>query len=644
MCYGFTNPQPAEMQVKIEGSTNEADPCDGVISTEIEILSSKLGNIKDVFVIVNVPSSNSILLGSGSAMVEYPISSGYHTVGTPDLTDHTYTFTSADIDSIIATDGLVGVTNVAANKVRLKFDLMLQANFQVGDKVVINVGSKKSCGDDLPTIVLNYDPNAVFGRTTGIGLDEKNDSWGMAWGDYNNDDYPDLFVTNYNPDEGSKLYHNNGDGSFSEVTTGIHMTPGPSLASSWGDYDNDGDLDIFVTYNIGSKNVLARNNGDGTFTCVQNDPIVNYDGYSHGASWGDYDNDGYLDMFVAEYYSTRFNLLYHNNGDGTFTQNTTSAISLEASSSIAGIWGDIDNDGDIDLLVGVQTGRLIFYENIAGANMPVVFAQAAVDWKGIDVGNSAKPQIIDVNRDGKMDLLIGEKNIAQRIVGTDTLVGHLNYLENIGTTTNPEYNTDLSAAPNMIAFGGVDARFNHPQDGYSAPVMLDFNGSFMLFVGTIDGSVKRYTDIDNNLNGRFQLEDEMYGEVYDGSRIGIALADLNDDDILELVVGNFRGGLTAYQSSISTDGDIVSSTISAEIEDEIKLYPNPAHDFINIELGDLDHRNIQINIYNSIGQILVSRRVSESIEQIETNRFAKGIYFCEIKLETERVIKKFVVK
>ncbi|MFB0515579.1 MAG: LamG-like jellyroll fold domain-containing protein, partial [Candidatus Neomarinimicrobiota bacterium] len=109
------------------------------------------------------------------------------------------------------------------------------------------------------------------------------------------------------------LYVNNGDGTFTKVTTGPPVSDGGySRGASWGDYDNDGDLDLFVT-NSGKNNFLYANNGDGTFAKVTSGPPVSDGGLSYGAAWGDYDNDGDLDLFVANSEGEN-NFLYANNG------------------------------------------------------------------------------------------------------------------------------------------------------------------------------------------------------------------------------------------------------------------------------------------------------------------------------------------
>jgi hypothetical protein len=199
-----------------------------------------------------------------------------------------------------------------------------------------------------------------------------------AWGDYNNDGRPDLFLPQVNEPSGlpSYLYRNDGGGTL--IRVGAEILDGTftnSTAAAWGDYDNDGDLDLFVSRAAnqsrdGRPNVFYRNNGNGTFTSLAslpaNDPEFQ-GGPSNGCQWGDYDNDGWLDLFVAN--GGGYNdFLYHNNGDGTFTKVLGDIAVSDAASSWGAAWADYDNDGFLDLIVANRDGANLLYHNNGNDN------------------------------------------------------------------------------------------------------------------------------------------------------------------------------------------------------------------------------------------------------------------------------------
>jgi hypothetical protein len=218
--------------------------------------------------------------------------------------------------------------------------------------------------------------------TEKAGLQGIGYSMGVAAGDYDNDGFVDLYVTGVNRNQ---LFHNNGDGTFTDVTakagtTGMVPKIGKawSVAAGWFDYNNDGLLDLFVVnylnYSIatatlcvqqghpaycspvdflGTPDILYRNNGDGTFTDVsEQSHISQYVGKGMGVAFADYDNDGFTDIFVSN--DTFENYLLHNNGNGTFTNVAVPAgVAYNASGdAVAGMgadFRDIDNDGKPDI-------------------------------------------------------------------------------------------------------------------------------------------------------------------------------------------------------------------------------------------------------------------------------------------------------
>ncbi len=160
------------------------------------------------------------------------------------------------------------------------------------------------------------------------------------------------------------------DPTFTKITSDPIVTDyGYDFSTGqWADYDGDGDLDLFLVTDRANHNPIYRNNGDGTFTRILEPSLQAVQAPAWVYSWGDYDNDGYPDFFVPEWRGFK-SLLYHNNGNGTFTRITNSPITSEALRCSAGTWVDYDRDGDLDLFVanGTAGGDVLsknsFYQN-----------------------------------------------------------------------------------------------------------------------------------------------------------------------------------------------------------------------------------------------------------------------------------------
>jgi hypothetical protein len=155
--------------------------------------------------------------------------------------------------------------------------------------------------------LFNGNGDGSFARITNhIGIpSDRRDSYRRMWGDYDNDGWADLFVpSGYEPSGQSSLYHSLGDGTFANIVTGIMTNHGASATAAWVDYDNDGNLDLFVSRFDGSANLLYRNNGDGTFekmNAATVGSVVSDIAQFIDCSWGDYDNDGFVDLFLTSW-------------------------------------------------------------------------------------------------------------------------------------------------------------------------------------------------------------------------------------------------------------------------------------------------------------------------------------------------------
>ncbi len=280
--------------------------------------------------------------------------------------------------------------------------------------------------------------------TESAGLKGKCYSMGVAAGDYDNDGYVDLYVAGYNCNQ---LFHNNGDGTFTDVTekagvTGIIPKVGKawSVTAGWIDYNNDGHLDLFVvnylSYNLktatlcvdqghpaycspvdflGTPNILYRNNGDGTFTDVsEQSHISQYIGKGMGVSFADYDNDGFTDIFVSN--DTFQNYLLHNNGDGTFTEvGVLAGVAYNGfGNAVAGMgtdFRDIDNDGRPDIFETAMFGEgFPIYHNLGDGQFEDVSGAAGLTRYASHL-TAWGAGIFDFDNDGLKDLFTSDSDI-----------------------------------------------------------------------------------------------------------------------------------------------------------------------------------------------------------------------------------------
>ena len=342
---------------------------------------------------------------------------------------------------------------------------------------------------------------------------------GAAWGDYDRDGWLDLYVVNeagpltMSQDETSPahnvLYRNRGDGSFEDVTkmAGVGYQ-GFGQAVAWGDYDNDGFLDLVVT-NFG-ENILYRSRGDGSFEDVSEEVgFGGYDGYWAGASWADYNRDGNLDLYICGYvqylydprdvktesrqynalipaslnpstYKPHRNLLFLNKGNGTFVEVAEFAgVDNVAGRSLSATWCDFDNDGWMDIYVANDVSDNALYRNRGDGTFEDISHQAWVaDYRGamgLAVG--------DWDGDEDMDLFVTHW-IAQE---------------------NALYNNMRTDFADVGVEGGVSMNFTDVADQYGlgqigldyigfGTAFLDFNNDGWLDLLIVNGSTFQRDD------------------------------------------------------------------------------------------------------------------------------------------------------
>ena len=270
-------------------------------------------------------------------------------------------------------------------------------------------------------IVDPNDPSMPLTHAASESPGAMNFNTGVAWVDYDNDGYLDLFITNR--DAANCMFHNNGDGTFTEVaeSLGIQDTGGDGSGASFADYDNDGWNDFYLCNGLGDRlyrNIYGTSFEDVTIAAGFD---INNERRSTSATWGDYDDDGFLDLYVTHHHptddagpnTTTQDQLFHNNGDGTFTDVSYlfDIDDLLGAGFIAG-WFDFDNDGLLDIMLindcplGDNPEKMHLFRN-DGGNDPVTnwtFTEVAIDVGIDDCRHGMGLAVGDYNRDGWMDI------------------------------------------------------------------------------------------------------------------------------------------------------------------------------------------------------------------------------------------------
>lgn len=347
--------------------------------------------------------------------------------------------------------------------------------------------------------------------TTGPMVNDAGDSRAVNWIDYDNDGDLDLFVTNGpSPGQNNFFYENNGDETFTKIDSLIiNMDNSASDGSSWGDYNNDGYPDLFVANWYGQPNRLYKNNGDKTFSLVSNSIISTEAGHSETGSWGDYDSDGYLDLFVCNSGGNLKNFLYKNNGDGLFSKITQSFLDQTFESRNVD-WVDYNNDNHLDIFVTNESNQ---NENLYLNNGDGTFSSGNVPSLLQNGGSSTSSNWEDFDNDGDLDVLI----------------------------------INWSNQPNHLLINNGDGTFTKLN---SDPFTTDLNNSFGSSVGDVDNDGDLDIFISNAFTGSSRTKNYLYINNGDGTFVrdsgvvttdlgwtyGCAFGDYNKDGWLDLFI------------------------------------------------------------------------------------------------------------
>ncbi|MFI5071462.1 MAG: CRTAC1 family protein [Terriglobales bacterium] len=421
-------------------------------------------------------------------------------------------------------------------------------------------------------------------------------SGGVALIDYDRDGWPDIYFTNAQSVEmalagkkaRSALYHNNHDGTFTDVTdkAGVGY-PCWAMGAVVGDYNNDGWPDLLVTCFGGV--VLYRNNGDGTFTDVTKQAGLSGDSeWATGAAFGDYDNDGWTDLFVSHYVDLNLHdlpafgssktckyrgldvqcgpkglkgspdNLYHNNGDGTFTDVSAKAGVNDPQNrfGLTSVWSDFNNDGRLDLFVTNDGQPNYLYRNDGNGHFTDIAYSAgvAVSQDGVEQANMGVA-LGDYQHTGRFSIAV--THFSDEYAALFRNDGDMNF-------TDVSYASGI-APPTTPYIGWGDAFFDFDNDGW--PDLFLVNGHVYPQVDSLD-IIGKYREPKllflNQSSGTFKDVSKLVGPAIQIPQVsrGVAVGDLFNNGRLDIMIENLEGRPMILQ----TQGGRANHWISFELE------------------------------------------------------------------------------
>ena len=423
-----------------------------------------------------------------------------------------------------------------------------------------------------------------------------------------------------------------------DVPVDIELFPG----FHWVDIDRDGARDMIVSPNAdgGAVNTHSiwyyRNIGTEQapqFEFQQDDLFQDEMievGEGAFPKFADLNGDGLTDLLIGNFGTMNSGTiskprlaLFLNTGTATQPEFTLQSMDfgglsgLPFPTSLIPALGDLDGDGDVDMIVGDGSGNIHHFNNTAGSGNLANFVLANANLGGIDVGNTAAPELADLDRDGDSDLLIGHST------------GRVKYYENTGSATSFQFTLATGT------LGGINMSTLWYFLGYAYPSVHDNNGEWELYIGGAPGNVSHFTDIENNLAGNFAEADTACVGLYRPSRPSPAMADLNNDGYIDIVLGNYSGGVQLYMGIDPAD----ISLPEPEVQNSLTLYPNPAADSIFIE-GLEDGIHTEIEILDLHGRRALRGTYNGSFD---VSALSGGYYLLRVEQGSLREIHRLVI-
>ena len=418
------------------------------------------------------------------------------------------------------------------------------------------------------------------------------------------------------------------------------------LAGYYEDINNDGVRDLLVSSNAMAdasdiRSVwLYLNTGmnDQPYFELYSRNFLQSDMLDMGTSAfpaaADIDKDGLTDIILSSrksfdnFSASTSRLTYlHNNGSAvmaSFELLDTNWLNLPQYflEGVFPSFGDLDADGDDDILFGLLNGEIHAAINVAGVSNPMQFPQAPfplldVNGSTLDAGQTAAPVLYDIDENGTLDIISGNLN------------GTLTYFKNIGTNALPNYQriTDTLGWVVATSLLGIQGR--------SVPVFMGGSGvERRLLLGTETGQINEYAYVPSAVQQPFVLVTENYGNIFEGERAAIDAKDLNGDQQKDLIVGNWAGGVAIYLAE--------TAQLLNEYEDQsIRIWPNPTNGSLHISLPN-ELTNPKWWIRDALGRKIAEGRINQNKLELPAE-LSDGLYFLMLEEGNGRVFSKKVV-
>jgi hypothetical protein len=430
-------------------------------------------------------------------------------------------------------------------------------------------------------------------------------TYGASFGDFNNDGFLDVFLNNKDDNKviSNMLFKNNGNGTFTDVSISAQISPTGHLSfcSVFFDYNNDGYQDIYISNDrFPETNILYRNNGDETFTDVSTSSGTGISANAMSTTIGDYNNDGWFDIFVTN--TAEGNYLLKNNGDGTFSDVATSTGTVFNTVSWGAVFFDAENDMDLDLYVSsmitdTATGMLTSGFYLCDENTEYEIPVNAGFQN--DVYTSFGNAIGDINNDGKPDIVVSNEAPENHTLWQNNSVTSNNWikLKLEGTTSNK---SGIGNRIEVFANGVSQYRYTACGEGF-----LGQNSGYE-FIGLLDATNIDYIKVTWNTTGIVET-----------------INNIQPNQAITIQEGN--GVLNV---------DDVSFT-------SISVYPNPSDlgiFYINNDvLGEK-----RIDVYNILGKKITTIKTNGNL--IDLSSVNEGVYILKIQIDNKIFVKKVVKK